>query len=404
MAKTVHLHIGTPKSGTTYVQSILLGNRERLADRAGLLCAGDTWGDLVNAARDVLSDGRNPQARGAWERITQQIDAWSGDAAVITMEWLGSVRTEQARRMVESLRPSDVKVIVTARDLARTIPAAWQEFCQNAETWSWPEFLRAVTADRPMSTEAGSLFWTQQDLGKMLAVWTDVLSPEDVTVVTVPPPGSIPNLLWARFADALGLPSAETLDLVGAGTNASLGLESAELMRRLNLVSKRENVDRRQYERVFKARLAKRVLSRRRPQEHTLRLPAEYAGWVAAKSEAMVAQVRAHRVRVCGDLADLVAEPGEVGATSTEVSDGELLEAALEGLVGLGRLLSGEVQAARRQLEAAHQAAADGAAEVARLQSKPFKRALVSVSERHRSLTRLRTVWWRLANLARRGR
>ena len=64
------------------------------------------------------------------------------------------------------------------RDLARTIPAAWQEFMRNWETWTWEEFLGGISSENPRSTPAGNLFWLQQDLGRLLAIWRDVLPPE----------------------------------------------------------------------------------------------------------------------------------------------------------------------------------------------------------------------------------
>ena len=48
----VYLHIGTPKSGTSYLQDICLLNRERLA-ADGVLWPGREWGDQVRAVQET---------------------------------------------------------------------------------------------------------------------------------------------------------------------------------------------------------------------------------------------------------------------------------------------------------------------------------------------------------------
>ena len=57
MTERVYLHVGTPKSGTTYLQRVLDHNRERLA-AAGVLVVGERHGDRVHAALVVREDRR----------------------------------------------------------------------------------------------------------------------------------------------------------------------------------------------------------------------------------------------------------------------------------------------------------------------------------------------------------
>src|SRR5205085_9805439 len=65
-------------------------------------------------------------------------------------------------------------------------------------------------------------------------VWTSLLPPEQVHVITVPPRGSAPDLLWKRFADVVGIDPA-VADTERARSNESLGLAEVELLRRLNV-------------------------------------------------------------------------------------------------------------------------------------------------------------------------
>ena len=69
MTERVYLHVGTPKSGTTYLQRVLDHNRERLA-AAGVLVVGDEHVDRVHAALVVRED---PRVRTLPPRQTPQL-------------------------------------------------------------------------------------------------------------------------------------------------------------------------------------------------------------------------------------------------------------------------------------------------------------------------------------------
>ncbi len=354
MTTSVFLHVGLPKSGTTYLQAVLGSNKDRLRRRADLLYPGKTWSDQVRAARDVLearrTDDRKP-VPGAWKNLADEISRWDGDA-VVSMEWLGSAEPHQARRIVESLAPARVEVIITARDLARTIPAAWQEFVQNYESWTWPEFLGSVTSENPRATPPGNLFWSQQDLGRVLAIWRDVLPPEQLHVVTLPPPGAAAGELWSRFASVLGIDGNE-FDGSGRGSNESLGLESADLMLRVNQVARSMGIDWPVYNEMLKFALAKRGLSKRRHRESTLRLPPDLEEWTRARTAQQVKAVEASGARVVGSLDEL--EPSAFAADgrwSTDDLDSDaLLEAAVEGLAALAKDRGAELARLRSRVK-----------------------------------------------------
>ena len=59
--------------------------------------------------------------------LVRQIDAWRGPAAVLSYELFAVASAEQAARALEDLAAYDVHVVVTARDLGRSVVSAWQE-------------------------------------------------------------------------------------------------------------------------------------------------------------------------------------------------------------------------------------------------------------------------------------
>ena len=278
MSQTVFLHVGLPKSGTTYIQRVLATHKEALASNEQLLFPGRSWGLQVNATRDVRQMSRGgEQAAGSWKRLVNEVHAWPGDA-VVSMEWLCAADAEQVERIVGDLRPSRVKVVFTVRDIARTLPSAWQETVKNRKTWTWSEFLAGVTAEDPRDNDAGNRFWPKQDMAAMLDTWGSQVSREDLVVVTVPPAGSPSELLWERFADVLGIP-ARDYGTALPRHNESLGVESTEVVRRLNEVSRGAGFGKETHTRLFKHVVARGILAARRSQESRLALPPEQHDW-----------------------------------------------------------------------------------------------------------------------------
>jgi hypothetical protein len=410
VAKKVYLHVGLPKSGTSYLQAVFADNKSRLMSRAQVLYPGATWSDQVLAARDVLSanphGGRDPAVQGAWQRLVDEVTEWEG-TSLVSMEWLGSAEPAQAKRMVESLAPAQPEIIVTVRDIARTIPAAWQEFVQNWEQWSWPEFLSAVTSDNPRGTPAGNLFWSQQDVGRVLAIWGDVLPPEQIHVVTVGQPGATAANLWLRVAEVLGIDGSQ-YDASGRGSNESLGLESAELMLRLNSVSRARGLEWPMYNDMFKHALAKRGLSKRRHRESRLRVPRDLEPWVRERTAEQIEAIKASGAAVVGDLDDLQPVFRADYVDAPDVDTAAILDAALDGLVALARDRFEELTKLRNRVAALREKGNDDQIRIAALRAeldsasaRPVRYVLVGMSARRPWLMAARKVYSRMARLAR---
>jgi hypothetical protein len=240
----------------------------------------------------------------------------------------------QIERIVADLAPAEVHVVFSVRDVARTVPAAWQEFSQNRSTWRWPEFLEQVTGEDPMSTSAGKAFWGQQDMEMLLERWGAAVPAERLHVVTLPQSGADPAELWRRMAEVVDI-DPDGYDLSDLGSNASLGMESAELMRRVNERLQEQGLAVPVYNRVFKHNVAKNVLAARKSQESKVVLPTEYHDWARARAEQQIRAIEASGARVVGDLDELRPRLDTTGAqTVAAAPDAEaVLEAAVHALV-----------------------------------------------------------------------
>ena len=338
MTKKVVLHIGAPKSGTSFVQSVLEHNRDLLHDR-GVHWPAGRWGIQVRAVEDLRDAARGERADAPrWDDLVTAINEFDGDVAIISMEWLCLGDEDLARRAVDSLRGYDVHVVITVRDLARVIPAQWQESTQNGFGWTYSDFVRGVTARKPQKTRTGAHFWLNQDWGRMLRVWGAQVGSGQLWLVTVPPATAGPDVLWERFCEVADIdPRGFSLN---GWPNESLGAASAELMRRIQLARREEGPSPR-HRANLKHRLAKSTLAAHRRQEPRLILPPDKYEWAQKATQEQLKQIRAAKPQIVGDLADLWPryEPLEPGATAdpSTISDTDLLAVAMQGLIGLTR-------------------------------------------------------------------
>jgi hypothetical protein len=297
---TVYLHVGIAKTGTTYLQELLWHNRGIL-DRHGVRYPGTLPDDHFRASVDLrqtpFAGDRQSYVPGAWDEVAAAAVA-APDRAVISHETLTRTRVEQVRRAADSLRSAEVHVVVTARDLARQLPAVWQEHVKNRGATSYERFLRAV-AELPRAPRHRK-FWEAQDILGVLGRWSVVVPPERVHVVTVPQPGAASGLLWERFASVLGVDPA-VVDTDVPVSNVSLGVAEAEVLRRMNPALRR--LDWATYEQQVKWGLAARLAERKGSAR--LGVPPGRRAWVRERSEEMIAGLRDRGYDIVGDLEEL---------------------------------------------------------------------------------------------------
>ena len=305
----IYVHIGEPKTGTTFLQRALWSNRARLAAQ-GILLPGYEGRDHNRASRDL---------REAPREAADPTDPWTGDwdvlagqallapeAAVISDEVLAACNPPQADRAVRSLLPAEVHVILTVRALATLLPAEWQETVKTRGTAGWDEWLsdvidvQAAAADRRQWR-----FWTFHDTLAILDMWSRHLPPDQVHVITVPQHGPA-STLWVRFASVLGIDPSR-VDLAEAHANPSLGLAEVEFLRRLNETLP-EEMPYWFYTRNVKRILAHDVLAVRARQAR-LTVPASREAWVKDQSEILVAGLRDSKFHIVGDLGELLPQP-----------------------------------------------------------------------------------------------
>lgn len=352
----VHLHIGTPKSGTTYLQNLLWQHRDALREQ-GVLYPGQAYSAHYLATLDLQETGyrghSHPDAPGAWSRLVEEVRLAAQapgrpGRVVISHELLSRCTPEQAKRALAELDFADVHLVLTLRDLVRQVPAAWQETVKNGFDVGFTDYLAALRAEPEHQDAHGSAFWRMQDAVDILDRWATDLPAERIHLVTVPPSQAPRELLWSRFATVLGLDPTGVPD-TAVDANTSLGVAETALLRRLNQRLGTE-IGWAVYADIVKHSLVTRTLTGR-PGSRPVRLGREEHAWATERSNRMAGRLREHGCHVVGDLAELTPEPFREAAAyrhPDDVTEAELLEPALDTARALVSLAAEREQRAAR--------------------------------------------------------
>jgi hypothetical protein len=230
VSRRVYLHIGAPKTGTTYLQDRLALNAKSLSDHGVHF---PTKSPLVSpglfqfrAALDLLDQdwgGKAGHARGSWDSLVRRVKRLNG-TVVISHEILAPATPAKIERAKQDLAGAELHIVYSARDLGRQLPAAWQESIKQGRKWSYARYLDRVENRRPWFARAF-------DLPAVLGNWSAGLPPAQVHVVTVPHQRG--DALWLRFCQTFGIDPAWAPE-DSTRHNVSLGVAETQLIRQLN--------------------------------------------------------------------------------------------------------------------------------------------------------------------------
>jgi len=381
----------------------LWSNQKQLR-RQGILLPGRGIADHYRACMDVRQAAHKvldpERVTGAWGRLVDQISSWDGDS-IVSHELFAPATAEQAEHAVALLEGAEVHVLVTARDLLRQIPAEWQEHIKHRSTVSFPDFVESVRHQR----RGSRWFWRVQDTAAVLDRWGHGLPRAQVHVVTVPAAGSGLGELWQRFAGLTGIDDTD-FDMTGARSNTSLRAEQTELLRRLNAQLGDRLPFPGPYPAVVKSYLAHQVLSGRPGTKFGL--VGDDADYAIQRSKEMVGELERLEVTVSGDLHELISTPDpELELCGDALVPPEaVLEESVESLI---QLLD-ERARDRAPALAPPPPGSDGAQTLEKVtaerdqllhdvQYRPIRHLMIGQSLRHPWLRKVRTGYWRAANV-----
>jgi hypothetical protein len=316
----VFLHIGEPKSGSSYLQALMWANQSFLR-RHGILLPGRGPVDHYQAGSDLQGDpvrdggSRRPEA---WQWLVDRIDVSDSRAAIISDERLTRTRAAPVRRALDSLGAHDVRVILAIREYGGLVASEWQQVVKMGGTARLEEWLERLVA--------GGLrqFWRTHDVGDVLRRWS--VPREHVHVLIVPQAGADRNELWRRFASIVGAPAE--LPTAASRSNASMGLDETELVRRL-------------YEQfagppppgpiqsVMRGVVSRQILSPR-DGARSIRLPDACLPWIEEQAEQRKAVVASSGCRIVGDVDELDIDRSRFVPAIEQPESARVLDAATD--------------------------------------------------------------------------
>jgi hypothetical protein len=334
MGRVVYVHIGAPKTGTTYLQTRLGLNRAELARHDVHYPIGLHAGHF-KPALDVLDlpwGGQREDVKGEWDALANRVRRLDG-TVLISHEILAGAGPERIEYALSKLR-GEVHVVYSARDLGRQIPAEWQEGVKHKRGNSFANFLKRV--QRHPRTNSDLWFWRAQGLPDVLSRWSSGLPPERVHLVTVPQPGAAKDELWRRYCAAFGIdPSWAPQE--SERENVSIGIAETTLLRKLNRRLQRAGFPSDEYRRLVRELVVHQTLAQR-PNMIRATLPPEAYPWAGQIAEEWIDWVNGAGIDVVGDLEDLRPVPladGEEWRDPDVPKRPAMIDASLDALVAV---------------------------------------------------------------------
>lgn len=324
MAARVFLHIGLPKTATTYLQTILWANREVL-EQQHVQLPGQARRDHLWSSRLIREDpafrGASERQRSAWDRVRSDVAAWQG-TSLISHEFFAAASAGQAGRAVADLQDAEVHLVVTGREPLGLFTASWQESIKNRDVTPMGDYART-------ESEASTAVWNWRtlDLRRVLERWAPHVPAEHVHVLPLPGPESPRREIWDRFATLVGI-DADTVDLSESFPNSSMGVVETETLRRINhhLGDFQSAIDRGTYIRTFLAdeRLVPRGGEPFWPDEDRVQE-------IRERGRLAVEHIQRQGFDVIGDL-DMLRVPDQLAPRRLpeSVTDGEVAQVAVE--------------------------------------------------------------------------
>jgi hypothetical protein len=328
VAKVLMLHVGAPKTGTSYLQRVIWDNVEVLAAQ-GIGVPFDRPRDQLAAIADLRATTWSADLDGAnWRDLADGVNAVPG-TCLVSEELLCSLPPASIEKFLTMLDPgTETHVIYAARDAGRQVPAMWQHIVRGRHTITFEAFLSWIRAD-PKAT-----YWADQCPLQALDRWGSFVASGRFHLMTVPASGEEPAVLWQRFAGIIGV-DPSFLTVPDRVENPSIGLLETEVLRRLNERLGTRFPMRKKYISVVRNTMIQPGLTTA-PAPVPIYLPADFADWLSARTTQRVEELanRSDEYDLVGDLAELdqpikVAPPGVPATTD----DSAVLTATLDAWI-----------------------------------------------------------------------
>jgi hypothetical protein len=250
----------------------------------------------------------------------------------ISTEDFGRIsRSAPMRKIVDDLGADRLHVVAVARVYHRLLPSHWQERIKSHERLTYDEWLHALF-EGDASQRAHRSFWTSHDIERMASLWLEALPADRFTVVVSDDSDRL--LLSRTFEQLLDLP--EGLLAPTGSSNASLSMNAAELLRRLNQVFDERGWSDRDYRTLVRSGVVAGLQQAgRTPYDVPVpRLPEWVRPLVAERSRRRIEAIHTLGINVVGDPERLMPPDDAAPDPADFAPESISVEAATAALAG----------------------------------------------------------------------
>jgi hypothetical protein len=234
--KTLYLHVGFHKSGTSALQETFAAQRDEL-QKAGVLYPSIgrkahhriAWA-LTQKPWGWKKRGGEVTAFKHFTKMAKLINRSKSPKIVLSSEFFSELTPEKIQLIASAIKGREVKVLFTLRPLAKLLGSSYQQYLKYGTKADYSEWLHSVL-DEPGVSKINPTFWQRHMHGEVVARWVEVFGKDNVSVLIAEE--QRPEFLFESLNKYLGLPSGFLKPQV-TGSNRSLSLEEVSLLLELN--------------------------------------------------------------------------------------------------------------------------------------------------------------------------
>lgn len=350
--KTLYLHVGPPKTGTTAIQHSMINAKERLLAEAHIEYLTDEHKphalhatlDLINSETLNQRDSQHIQTKpGAWERLKAKVLRSNANSLFISSEALAAYNLQHISKLRSEIGPMHVHLILTFRPLLELIPSQWQQWVRIGDKRGLGQFVEEIIQEYNQSLP--SYFWNMHDVARVTKRWIEGLSPNHVSLIVAEK--AHPELILRRFEQVLGI-RVPLLELAGSN-NPALSLEETFFLQEVTQgLETKSNIANWAYLSTVALNKSERPLSRQQADSlHQLRVSADKIDHIELIQHKILAELNATGSTVLGQAAgDVRATHASPDAMSDETQ--QALQAAARITV---HMLTSTAKAAKQSVK-----------------------------------------------------
>jgi hypothetical protein len=327
--RKVYLHLGLADTGAAFLEPALLAHAEGLA-AVGVAAPAISTEEMFRVALEIRRmhkayGYKRNQVEGRWAELCRRFRRSRG-TVVLSQELFAAADADQATLMLDALAGLEVHLVVTVRDPASQLTAAWAEQLKSGDSLSFARFHELV---RARDNETAQVFWASQDVEAVLARWSRLVRPERIHVLPVSRADDPRPELWAALGQLVGF-DADTFPLGPRTVQPTLGSTEVAVLRGVNRAID-GRIDGPLRRTVIKRYFAERVLGD--PEAAPAAVPPALHDELVELAEQWQKAIANGGYDVRGNLDELLpAKPGKGVVPPDEIKPGAKLHATTDAL------------------------------------------------------------------------